>query len=303
MIRSHAKTRIQPWFITLAGSIAATIGTILHAQISADGSLTLAQAAEFATAHWRAFPVPWLTFYGMSILLLNGIAVFILSRDVPHLRSAGEWAVDFCYRFGITQYFTCLILLLALAIAGFSFEFEYLPNDQTWVETALRFTPCVGLALAGLVIWSICSAIVLARVPVTTVAPASTSDGRLSDERLAAELERLAGVVEHQRPLAEGTSARIAALSEAVQAIYQDVKLLLNRQTSPISDDLSQAQAALDRSASDLRMTVGSLQDSLRQLGQVSGALVPADPSPRPSISRSELSHELKKLLEQLPPR
>ena len=302
-MRSPSAARKQSWVIVLAGAIVATIGTGLYAEMLAGWLVTLDQVAEFVIAHWRALPVPWLTFYGVSILLLNSIAVFSGCKDVPHTRSAREWALDFHYRCEATQYFTCVILLAALGLAHFSFRSESVPGDQTLVETSLRFTPCAGLALAGLVIWSVGSAIVLLRLPSTIPAPVSAPDAELLQQHLAAELERLAEMVERQHPPAERTSATVAVLSEAVQAIYQDVQSLLNRPTSPIPDDLYQAQMALDRSVSDLRATVASLQDSLRQLSEANGSLLPPDRSPRPSIAQSELSQELKKLLEQMPRR
>src|SRR4051794_3517507 len=164
-MRSRSANKMHPWSIALVGAIAATIATGLYSEALAGWLLTIDLVPEFVTAHWHALPLPWLTFYGVSTLLLNSIAVFSDCKDVPHVRSAREWAANFRYRFETTQYFTCVIFLFGLAMAGFSFQFDSLPGHQALAETALRFTPCASLLLAVLVVWSVGSAIVLSRVP------------------------------------------------------------------------------------------------------------------------------------------
>ena len=281
--------------VALIGLVAGTVGTMLYSYFETSASFTIAQLPEFAAEHWRSLAGAWLSFYGTSVLFLEGAAALGRSRSAPSLRTRRQGGVDFLYRLVANQYFSCLVLLFVLGWTGLSFEQAGSP------AIAVSFAPFIGLVVAGLVAWSVYSAIVLFGITAgwTTELPArrQLAPGLpVCPPDIERELQNLAGLIQEQRPLIEATRETTAALYDLGKAIHANLGIRSDRGQEPSSE------ADSDHPAADLHTAVALLQGAIRELRGIRGSL---DKTHEPrteihasilAVDRSELAQELREL-------
>jgi hypothetical protein len=290
--------------VVLLSAVVATAVTLIF--VPADLS-SRDQVTEFVVAHWRSLALPWLAVYGVVALVLGTVAAL----------KEGS-ARRYLIRLASTQYFTSLIALLAVGLLPFV---EARSAVNLSIQDVPELIACGAILLGGLSGWIVLFAVILPRAPHVAGNIGTSPDLRLLQEIVASlrarpidaasDLIQISERIEQSnRSVLEGVKDLTVAVNQLSRSLRGDLGTLKNiliDGTAPATETLSAAQTVVERTATELRSAVALLDASLNRVAEAVASVpeqtAQAFVSPAPARARTELSNELRELLQQMPQR
>ena len=294
---------MRAWVTIGTSAVTASALTLLFIpnDIIARGELS-----NFVTDHWDLITLAWLSIYGMLVLLVNTAAEY--SQGAAERSRDNERVKLYAAGLARTQYFTSILGVLLIGIGEWSLESR--SSYPLLIEHLPALVAYAAILLAGAIGWLLLY-VTLSSPPVGSRRE-NSMELRLLKE-IAALLrdrpERMLGISEQVGQSPEETDQTLRHEIRDVGLAVEQLSRMMAAELAPLKELVSReyptgVQAAIEQLAAEFQSSFALLDQSLHRVTQIRAEPMAAEGAPaasaQSSAARSQLSNELRELLQEL---